>query len=183
MTQTHPNRRNFVGVLTRIGLPSDQALGGSQGHRVIISHEAAVEALDSLKLTPVGFGNCWSIHNMRQRCGIITEGEIIGNELYVRGHLFARDFPEVITMMEKGRLGMSYETDETVIADKGQEFWTVNKITFCGAAILYADKAAYRTTWISLAAAAALEGDDSIGDEASSTINAVEITLRNVTEG
>ena len=182
MTQTFPNRRNFEGVLTVIGLPSDKAPSGARGHRVVLTREAVENALASLELAPVGFGNCWSIHNIRQRCGIITAGKIDGDKLRVRGHLFATDYPEVVTMMEKGALGMSYELADAHVADMRESVWTITRFSFCGAAILYADKAAYSTTTITLAAAAALahELEDVEGE---SDWMPFELNLINIVEG
>ena len=182
MAPRYPNRRNFEGVLTRIDLPSDKSPNGARGHRVILTREAVEEAIDSLKLAPIGFGNCWTIHNMRQRCGIITEAEIVGDELRVRGHLFAHDYPEVITVMEKGKLGMSYELDSCTVLDMQAAVWTITHFTFCGAAILYANSAAYGTTRISLAAAAALAESSDMPAEETGDFT-FDFTLLNVREG
>ena len=175
MKQTHPNRRNFEGVLTRLDQPSDAAPTGSRGHRVILTTAAAEEALDSLEGMPVGFGPCWGVHNMRQRCGIITEGVIVGDELRVCGYLFDKDFPEVAKMIAQGRLGMSYELDNAHIADQREANWTITKLTFVGAAILFAEKAAYKTTRISLSAGAS-------GEEHHVELPG-EIVLRSVVQG
>ena len=182
MPANYPNRRNFEGVLTLIGSPSDVPPNGSRGHRIILTKEAVESALASLELAPVGFGNCWSIHNIRQRCGIITAGRIDGDKLRVRGHLFATDYPEVVTMMEKGALGMSYELADAHVADMSAKVWTITRFNFCGAAILYADKAAYKTTTISLSAAAELANklQDTEGE---SDWMPFELNLINIVEG
>lgn len=150
MSTKHPNKRSFTGVLTRLDLPSDKAPGGSDGHRVLVTTEAAVAALDSLNVTPIGFGKCWTVHDYQQRCGITTEAWIEGDELRVRGYIFERDFPQVIRMIEGGKIGMSYEIATASVKDKRDDIWVLSNIIFSGAAILYADKAAYRTTSISL---------------------------------
>ncbi|HXZ78504.1 MAG TPA: hypothetical protein VEG30_01145 [Terriglobales bacterium] len=49
------------------------------------------------------------------------------------------------------RLGMSYEIAEARVADLRADVWVVTQFTFTGAAVLWADKAAYGSTWIELA--------------------------------
>jgi hypothetical protein len=154
----HSNRRNFEGILARLDLPSDRAPGGARGHRILVPVAVAVEALPSLLGMPVGFGSCWGIHNYRQRCGVINEAEIVCDELQVRGHLWCKDFPEIAPMMAKGKLGMSFELDDAHIKDMREPIWEITKLTFRGAAILFAEKAAYKTTRVNLAAGASGQG-------------------------
>jgi hypothetical protein len=45
----HRNRLPFSGILTRIGVPSDQAPSGTNGKRIIVTPEAARAALGSLR--------------------------------------------------------------------------------------------------------------------------------------
>jgi hypothetical protein len=47
-------------------------------------------------------------------------------------------------------LGMSYEVTAVQLSDKRAKIWTLEKVTFTGAAILRRDKAAYSDTWIEL---------------------------------
>lgn len=49
-----------------------------------------------------------------------------------------------------GDLGLSYEVTDVRLADPHARVWTLEKVTFTGAAILRRDKAAYRDTWIQL---------------------------------
>lgn len=74
--------------------------------------EAARAALPSLLGMAVDYAPKWDGHNARAKCGIITEANVIGNQLRVRGYLFGRDFPEVVQQLrqnESGHMGMSYE--------------------------------------------------------------------------
>jgi hypothetical protein len=49
-----------------------------------------------------------------------------------------------------GGLGLSYEVADVKLTDSRAQIWTLEKVTFTGAAILRRDKAAYRDTWIEL---------------------------------
>lgn len=151
----HPNRLPFEGVLTLIDTPSDKAPSGARGHRVILTRAAAEAALPSLLGMAVDFKAGWDGHDARQKCGIITAAEIEGNRLTVAGFLFARDFPEIESGIERGSnstlaaqglMGMSYELADAHVADMRASIWTLTRATFTGAAILLREKAAYRGT-------------------------------------
>ncbi len=143
----HPNRLPFEGVLTLVDVPSDKAPSGSRGHRVVLTRSAAEAALPSLMGMAVGYKAGWDGHDARQKCGIITAAELVGDRLEVSGYLFARDFPEMDDELgHDGLMGMSYELADAHVADMRASVWTLTRATFTGAAILLREKAAYRGT-------------------------------------
>jgi hypothetical protein len=176
--ERHPNRAEFRGVLTFVDAASDKPPSGAKGHRVVLTKDAAEQALPSL----LGMGLDWAPsldrHDARTKIGVITRAEVVAqgksefarriaspypaartglpkSETYiieVGGYLFARDFPEVIREMRAGAnaLGMSYEIADARIADMKASEWVITSCTFTGAALLRRDKAAYRNTWIEL---------------------------------
>ena len=161
----HPNREAFRGVLTFVDVPSDRAPAGARGHCVILTRGAAEAALASLLGMALDYTPALDRHDARRKVGIITRAEIAGRGLELGGYLFARDFPEVVKEVGRGRvvpelaraktrpqtgLGMSYEIADARVADMRAKVWTLTHVTFTGAAILRRDKAAYRDTWIEL---------------------------------
>lgn len=145
----HPNRLAFEGVLTLVDVASDKAPAGARGHRVVLTREAAENALPSLLGMAVDFKAGWDGHDARQKCGIFTAADIEGQRLRVSGHLFARDFPELEKQFSKGgaeSLGMSYELADAHVEDIRAQVWRLTRATFTGAAILLREKAAYRGT-------------------------------------
>lgn len=151
----HPNRVPFEGVLTVVDEASTRPPSGARGHRVILTRAAAREALPSLLGMAVDYAPKWDGHDARAKCGIITEADVIGNQLRVRGYLFGRDFPEVVQQLrqkESGHMGMSYELADAHVADIHAEVWTLTRATFTGAAILLREKAAYPDTLFRLSA-------------------------------
>lgn len=143
----HPNRTPFEGVLTLVDVASDQAPSGARGHRVILTREAAVEAIPSLLGMAVDYKSGWDGHDCRQKCGVIETAELVGAALHVGGYLFGRDFPDVVaTVRGLDTLGMSYELADAHVTDMRQRIWTLNRATFTGAAVLLREKAAYRRT-------------------------------------
>ena len=145
----HPNRVPFEGVLTMVNAASDKAPAGARGHRVLLTHEAAEKALPSLLGMAVDYRPGWDGHDARRKVGLLTEAYLAGNELKVRGYIYARDFPEVTeTIRARGSetMGMSYELADARVEDMRAEIWKLTRVTFTGAAILLREKAAYRGT-------------------------------------
>jgi len=145
----HPNRVPFEGVLTVVNTPSDKAPAGARGHRVVLTREAAEKALPSLLGMAVDYRPGWDGHDVRRKIGVLTEADLAGQRLLVRGYLYARDFPEVaqsIVARSSESLGMSYELADARVEDMRAEIWRLTRVTFTGAAILLRDKAAYKST-------------------------------------
>jgi len=162
----HPNREPFRGVLTLVDVISDKAPAGARGHRVVLTRAAAESALASLLGMALDYSLSLDRHDTRRKVGVITRAEIVGRKLELGGYLFAKDFPEIVKQIGKGRdcqrdfdaesaprhacLAMSYEIADARVADVKAKVWTLTQVTFTGAAILRRDKAAYRETWIEL---------------------------------
>lgn len=145
----HPNRVPFDGVLTMVNTASDKAPAGARGHRVLLTREAAEKALPSLLGMAVDYRPGWDGHDARRKIGILTDADLFGLRLMVRGYLFARDFPDVaqaIQAHEPEAMGMSYELADARVEDLRADVWKLIRVTFTGAAVLLREKAAYRAT-------------------------------------
>jgi len=92
----HPNREPFRGVLTLVDVPSDRSPAGARGHRVVLTRAAAEAALPSLLGMGLDYAPTLDRHDTRRKVGVITGAEIVGRTLELSGHLFAKDFPEVV---------------------------------------------------------------------------------------
>lgn len=148
--QPHPNRAPFKGVLTLLGVPSDKAPAGAREHRVLLPAKVAREALGTL----IGMGVCvkegFDGHSML-KIGVITHASISGGRVRVKGHLYARDFKETIAAIRASAdLGMSYEISNAHVKDFRAKVWTLERVTFTGAAILRRSLAAYTNTSFTL---------------------------------
>jgi hypothetical protein len=145
----HPNRVPFEGVLTVVNTVSDKAPAGARGHRVMLTREAAEKALPSLLGMAVDYKPGWDGHDTRRKIGLLTEADVVGRQVLVRGYLYARDFPEVaeaIQAQSPNAMGMSYELADARVEDMRADIWKLTRVTFTGAAILLRDKAAYQAT-------------------------------------
>jgi hypothetical protein len=147
--QDHPNRVPFEGVLTVVNTASDKAPSGARGHRVMLTREAVENALPSLLGMAVDYRPGWDGHDARCKIGIVTEADLKGKKLVVKGYLYARDFPDAAKAIQAhapGALGMSYEIADARVEDMRAEIWKLTRILFTGAAILLREKAAYKET-------------------------------------
>lgn len=150
----HPNRVGFEGILTIVNIVSDKAPSGARGHRVVLTREAAERALPSLLGMAVDYRPGWDGHDARRKIGVLTEANLLGNRLRVRGYLYARDFPDVAKAIREHKpeaLGMSYEIADAKVENMSATIWRLTRVTFTGAAILLRDKAAYRATSFQIA--------------------------------
>jgi hypothetical protein len=150
-SQRHINRVPFKGVLCFLDVPSDKSPTGARGHKVLLTTMAAQESLHTLLGMPLSVSECFSKHADKRKCGVITRVYINGNELRIEGHIFGEDYPEVIEVFKSDAvLGLSYEQKATRIDDMFAATWVITRTTFMGAGLMYADKAAYKSTSIEL---------------------------------
>ncbi len=77
----HPNRVPFEGVLTIVNQPSDRAPAGARGHRVVLTREAAEQALPSLLGMAVDYRPGWDGHDARCKIGVLTEAVLADRKL------------------------------------------------------------------------------------------------------
>src|SRR5271165_4410374 len=73
----HPNRLPFRGVLTLVGVASQHAPHGAQGHRVMLTRRATDAALPSLLGMALDHAPSLDSHDVRCKIGIITEANIV----------------------------------------------------------------------------------------------------------
>lgn len=154
----HPNRMPFTGVLTRVGIPSDKPPGGASGKRTVMYADVAQAALPSLLGMAVDYTPDFDGHDRRNKIGIITAADVVGDELQIEGFFYAKDFPWECERIraEKDALGFSFELDAR-IQDVNADLWVIERCVFTGAAVLYKDLAAYTSTSLSASADEGIE--------------------------
>jgi hypothetical protein len=148
----HPNRLPFRGVLTLIDTPSERPPGGARGHRVLLTHAAAEQALPTLLGMSLNFTPVLDTHDSRYKIGIITSAELVDKTIEIRGHIFAKDFPDVVRKLRAAQdsLGMSYDVSDAKVANVSAQIWVLTQVIFIGASVLKKSKAAYDGTSIEL---------------------------------
>ena len=153
-TPDHPNKMPFSGVLTFLDRPSDNAPCGSGGKKVTLTRAAAEKALPTLLGMGIDHTSSLDGHDVKSKIGIIDEANIVGDQIDIKGFLYAADFPKECAQikLDKEKLGFSWELKDINVDDLNADPWVINNCVFTGAALLQKQKAAYITT--SLAASA-----------------------------
>jgi hypothetical protein len=151
----HPNKMPFTGIMTKIDEPSDAAPDGANGKRVMITKEAAENALDSLFGMAVDFTPDWDGHDPQKKIGVITSAEVVDNAIHIGGFIWSADFEQEAAFIKanKKKLGFSFEARDLMTTDIDADPVPICECVFTGAAILFKDKAAYTTTSINAAKA------------------------------
>lgn len=155
----HPNKMPFSGVLTYIDEPSDAAPEGSGGRRVMITAQAAESAVDTLVGMAIDCEADFSGHAPQNKIGVISAARIETQgqrkAIVVDGFIYAADFPDLAAEIKasKANLGMSFEARDLWTPDPTADPISIIQCVFTGAAILFKDRASYKTTSISAAAA------------------------------
>ena len=153
----HPNKLPFRGVLTFVDRPSEKSPSGAQGHRIVLERVAAESALGSLIGMGVNVHPDLGHHLASNKCGVITRARMRGDGIVVRGYLYAIDCAEQVRVLREAEqagganaLGMSYELHNARVTDMRQPVWRVSRLTFTGASVLLATKAAVAGTSFTL---------------------------------
>lgn len=146
----HPNQMPFKGVLTRLDQPSDNPLNGSKGKRVVLPKDVAEKSLASLIGMAVDFTPDLDGHDVKNKIGLITEANVVGDEITIAGFFYSADFPSEVKRIqaEKARLGFSFEA-QAQVRSMNDDPLVIKSCVFTGAAVLYKDMAAYTTTSLS----------------------------------
>lgn len=160
-TPDHPNKLPFSGVLTFLDKPSDNAPQGSGGRKVILTKAAAEAALPTLLGMAVDHTPKLDGHAVKAKIGIIDDAEIVGDQVNIKGFLYAADFPKEIAQIKAdvSKLGFSWELKDIHVDDLTADPWVINACVFTGAALLQKQKAAYTSTSLAAAADGAAEED------------------------
>lgn len=143
----HPNRMPFKGVLLRVDEPSDKPPHGSELHRIYVSHSTLDKKLPGLINMAVNYqpGDMAS-HATRHKVGVIEKAWRKGNDVWVSGIIWGKDFPEAKRDLKQKDLGMSMELSNVMVDDENANIWKLDDFEFTGATILKRGDAAYNRT-------------------------------------
>lgn len=156
--QDNPDILKFSACVGYLDTPSDATpCGGQRGYQLILSSSDA----DVQSLVGQGVNVTWHEswfsnpnyslkgHNPRFKVGVIDAAEMKGNEIWVDGHIWRHDFPDVCDTLEsaKDSLGCSVEVNYNGIKrDDANKLMTISGCRFSGIAVLFKNKAAFKST-------------------------------------
>ena len=154
----NPDFMKFDAVVGYVDTPTDATPGGGiDGYQLVISSEG----MDVQSLIGSGVNVAWydgwfgspsnslKGHDARFKVGVIDDAYVTGNEIHASGHLWKYDFPDVCDTIEcaKESLGCSVEAYfDGFRKDDEAKILTGFGARFTGVAILYKNKAAFKST-------------------------------------
>jgi hypothetical protein len=189
----HPNKVPFKCALFAIGTPSDGSPHGAGGKKIRISSGVCDKYLQTFvgMALNIDYANGMADHDPRFKVAVIEKAyRALDNMAWVEGYIYGKDFPDVVATIryynglasEYGwtefQFGASLEM-EAAVQDAEDVPDVLDVLEFCGtgAAILFADSAAYKTTSI------AAKNKEDEPDMKPEELKAMQDALKAITEG
>lgn len=159
---SHPNKVPFKCALFAVDQPSDGSPHGAGGKRIRISSNVCDQYLQTFvgMALNIDYVNGMSDHDPRFKVAVIEKAyRDLDGYAWVEGYIYGKDFPDVVATIRyyngmaaeynwsEYQFGASLEM-EAVVQDATDVENLLDVMEFCGtgAAILFAEAAAYKTT-------------------------------------
>ncbi|WP_405117863.1 3-oxoacyl-ACP reductase [Paenibacillus sp. FSL H8-0317] len=160
--RTHPNKVPFKCALFAVDQPSDGSPHGAGGKKVRISSSVCDQCLQTFvgMALNIDYINGMSDHDPRFKVAVIEKAyRAMDGYAWIEGYIFGKDFPDVVATIRyynglaaehnwsEYQFGASFEMEASVQNATDDEN-VLEVMEFCGtgAAILFAEAAAYKTT-------------------------------------
>ena len=179
----NPDFMKFDAVVGYVDTPTDATPGGGiDGYQLVISSEG----MDVQSLVGSGVNVAWydgwfedssknlKGHDARFKVGVIDDAYVAGNEIHASGHLWKYDFPDVCDTIEcaKESLGCSVEAYfDGFRKDEDTKILMGLGARFTGVAILYKNKAAFKSTKVMCSIQE--QEEDNLNEETKKTLEAM----------
>ncbi|GGF72945.1 hypothetical protein GCM10010912_17690 [Paenibacillus albidus] len=158
----HPNKVPFKCALFAVDQPSDGSPSGAGGKKIRISSEVCDQCLHTFvgMALNIDYANGMADHDPRFKVAVIEKAyRSLDGYAWIDGYIYAKDFPDVVATIRyynglaaeyswsEYQFGASLEMEASVVGAADLED-VLDVTDFCGtgAAILFAEAAAYRTT-------------------------------------
>jgi len=159
---SHPNKAPFKCALFAVDTPSDGSPGGANGKRIRISSSVCDKYLHTFvgMALNIDYVNGMADHDPRFKVAVIEKAyRSMDGFAWIEGYIYAKDFPDVVATIRyynglaaeynwsEYQFGASLEMEASV--QNAEDYDDVlDVIEFCGtgAAILFADAAAFKST-------------------------------------
>jgi hypothetical protein len=145
--------------------------------------ELAAKAINASGGLPLDADDSLGKHANEEIVGIMTSAEIIGNQFWVKGHLFPWNKQKKVALISANsqRLGMSMNAHAKTqpMNIDGQMVTYITSLDILGANILYAEKATYQKTKTVMAPQLISASNNNSGDEVeiNTQLSAINDTL------
>lgn len=194
-TLQHPNKVPFTCSLFAVDVPSDGSPEGAGGKLIRISSTVCDQYLNTFEGMGmnIDYEDGMSDHEVRFKVGVITKTfRSLDGMAMAEGYIYGKDFPDVVaTVRYYNGLALEYKWPEyqfgtsiemeAKVTTAQDDTNILDVIEFCGtgAAILFADAAAYKTTSF----AARNNKTKEVVDMTPEQIKAMQDAMKSVTDG
>jgi hypothetical protein len=193
---SHPNKAPFKCALFEVDVPSDGSPGGAGGKKIRISSSVCDKYLQTFvgMALNIDYVNGMSDHDPRFKVAVIEKAyRSMDGFAWIEGYIYAKDFPDVVATIRyynglaaeynwsEYQFGASLEM-EAAVQNAEDMTDVLDVIEFCGtgAAILFADAAAYKSTSFAAKNNKSKEEDVEMTPE---QIKAMEDSMKKLAEG
>jgi hypothetical protein len=194
---SHPNKAHFKCALFAVDVPSDGSPGGAGGKRIRISSSVCDKYLQTFvgMALNIDYVNGMADHDPRFKVAVIEKAyRSMDGFAWIEGYIYAKDFPDVVATIRyynglaaeynwsEYQFGASLEMEASVQnAEDAEDVLDVMEFCGTGAAILFAEAAAYKST--SFAAKNKKPNEEEQNKMTPEQIKAMEDSMKAVTEG
>ena len=146
----------FSGVCAYVDRPSEGVPSGAGGKPVAFDKDAMLQALPHMVGQAI---NCyWSAedtkdvlsgHDRKFKIGVVDKAELHDDEVYIEGHFWDYDFKDECNFIKTAKDAIGFSVDVLIgeLEDKGT-YLIAKDIDLIGAAVLFKDLAAFKTTYL-----------------------------------
>lgn len=195
---SHPNKAPFKCALFAVDVPSDGSPGGAGGKKIRISSSVCDKYLQTFvgMALNIDYVNGMADHDPRFKVAVIEKAfRSMDGYAWIEGYIYAKDFPDVVATIRyynglaaeynwsEYQFGASLEMEASVQNAEDNEN-ILDVIEFCGtgAAILFAEAAAYKSTSFAAKNNKKKEEEEKDMSMTPEQIKAMEDSMKAVTE-
>lgn len=193
---SHPNKVPFKCALFAVDQPSDGSPHGAGGKKIRISSSVCDQCLHTFvgMALNIDYINGMSDHDPRFKVAVIEKAyRAMDGYAWIEGYIYGKDFPDVVATIRyynglaaeynwsEYQFGASLEMEASVQnATDSEDVLDVQEFCGTGAAILFAEAAAYKTTSFAARNSKDKKGDVDMTPE---QIKAMEDSMKALQEG
>ena len=157
LSEEKPNWFPFTGTCLFVDEPSSGIpSGGSEDKPVLFPKDEVEKSLTTFE--NMGVDCVWpeygcpeyalTGHDTRNKIGVISSAEIVGNEVVIKGGLWEWDFEDVCDMVKLAKSSLGWSVEVRMYIEDSGDYYTATDLEFSGVALLYASAASFDKTYL-----------------------------------
>ena len=153
-----PNWMPFTGVCLFTDTPSDGIPSSNCGidKPVMFPSDEVEKSIDTFENMGVNcvwpeWGNpaeAFSGHDSRRKIGVISSASLSGNEVVIKGGLWAWDFEDVCDMVKVTKESLGWSVEVSMNIEETDEYYIAKNLEFSGCALLFSEDAAFKRSFL-----------------------------------